>query len=73
MYNKMNASKYEKQKETIYRWRENNREYYNEKNKQYVLTYYYKNKEKLNTKRMGYARFHNEAKQLRNILIAFYG
>jgi hypothetical protein len=64
---------YDKQKQNIYNWRENNREYYNEKNKQYVLTYYYKHKDRLNAKRMGYSRYHTQAKQFRNILIAFYG
>ena len=68
-----NSTNYEKAKQYIYNWREKNKEIYKEKNKQYVLTYYYKHKQRLNTKRLGYFHYHREAKQMRNILIAFFG
>ena len=67
-----NSLTYEKAKQNIYKWREKNKEVYKEKNKKYVLTYYYKHKERLNARRLGYFRYNREAKQLRNILVAFY-
>jgi len=56
-------------KKNIYKWRENNKEQYNELQKNYSKSYYEKNREDKNDKVLKRYYLNQEMKKFRNILI----
>lgn len=62
-------SNYEKHKEVIFRWRENNKQDYNNYQKDFMKRAYEKNPDEKRRKNLNYYYYKKECKRLNNILM----
>jgi hypothetical protein len=64
-------SNYQKNKEVIFKWRENNKEEYNNYQKDFMKKAYEKNPDEKRKKNLNYYYYKKECKRLNNILLNF--